>query len=251
MGERPGGGTRPLVIVHSSDLHIDDEPRHNGYTGLIGLAAVLQAATAAQADLVLLAGDTFDNGRVAPALARRAADLLTGAAMPVVLLPGNHDPALDVSMFHRSGLVDVPQARVIGLTAPETLLIEDLGLELRGRPHRSYDDMHPLPAAGPRRLPWLVVVGHGHYVAAQDWADEAHRSWRISDQALDATGADYVALGHWDRHAVVGTGAVRGHYSGSPDLARSVNVVRLDPATGVSVERRPVTLDLRPQWDRA
>jgi DNA repair exonuclease SbcCD nuclease subunit len=242
------GDRSQITIVHTSDLHIDDEPRHNGYTGLIGLAAVLSAAADVRADLVLLAGDTFDNGRVAPELARRAADLIAAQARPVVILPGNHDPALDQSMFHKSGLVDVPQARVIGVNAPETLLLEAQGLEIRGRPHRSYDDMHPLPDSLPRLLPWLVVVGHGHYVPAEDWADEAHRSWRISDAALDATGADYVALGHWDRCVTVGAGQVKAHYSGSPDLARTANVVRLDREAGVGVARRELSLGLAPRW---
>lgn len=243
-GPRPDA---PVVVVHSSDLHIDDEPRHNGYTGLKGLAAVLAAAREVAADLVLLAGDTFDNGRIPGAIAREAGALLATAPAPVLLLPGNHDPAFTDSMFHRSGIVELGTARVIGITAPERLVLDHLGLEIAGRPHRSFDDMHPLPEPAPRAARWRIVMAHGHYVAPADWADEAHRSWRISDDVLAATDADYVALGHWDRPVAVGDGRVRAFYSGSPDLARTVNVVRLSPATGPTVERVAIELGLAPR----
>lgn len=242
-----GALERPVVVVHSSDLHIDNDDRPNGYTGLIGLAAVLDAARTVEADLVLLAGDTFDNGRVAPSIGRRAAEMLEQAPMPVVLLPGNHDPAMADSMFHRSGIVDVPNARVIGLTASHSQVLSSLDLEIIGRPHTSYGDMHPLPDAGPRTSRWQIIMAHGHYVPPEEWEEQSHRSWRISDAALAATSADYVALGHWDRPARVGNGHVEAYYSGSPDLARTVNVIRLNQSSGVAVERLPVNL---PYTDR-
>src|SRR6185312_14140656 len=89
-----------IVLVHTSDLHVDDEPAATKHgEGLIGLAAVLAAARDAQADIVLLAGDTFDNNRVPAPVLERTAQLLADAAVPVVILPGNHDPALPNSVF--------------------------------------------------------------------------------------------------------------------------------------------------------
>ena len=35
---------------------------------------------------------------------------------------------------------------------------------------------------------------------------------------IAATGADYVALGHWDRPPQVGDGSIPAYYSGSPAL---------------------------------
>jgi DNA repair exonuclease SbcCD nuclease subunit len=93
-----------VVLVHSSDIHIDDELVKRSYTGLDGLRAVLDAARALAADIVLLAGDTFDNHRVSTPVLQRATELIADAGMPVVLLPGNHDPALPTCLFHRAGL---------------------------------------------------------------------------------------------------------------------------------------------------
>ncbi len=243
---------REIILVHSSDLHIDDDIEPGRYHGLEGLRYVLEAANAVTADVVLLAGDTFDNGRVAEPVARQAGDLLAKAQMPVVVLPGNHDPATPDGIFHRSGILGLEQALVIGHTHPESIVLEHLGLEILGRPHRNYLDMPPLPAITARKTRWQVIIAHGHYVPPEDWADESHRSWRFSQADLRNTGADYVALGHWDRPVAVGDGRVAAFYSGAPDLAQTVNVVRLHPqsapGTGVHVERRPLGMPYPPRW---
>jgi DNA repair exonuclease SbcCD nuclease subunit len=81
--------SRDIVIVHSSDLHIDHDytARLHGGDGTAGLSGVLSAARAARADVVVLAGDTFDCHRVPIDLLERAAAVISAAALPVVLLP--------------------------------------------------------------------------------------------------------------------------------------------------------------------
>ena len=71
----PQPPARDVVVVHSSDLHVDHDytARLHGGDGTAGLACVLAAANAMAADLVLLAGDTFDHHRVPQALIERAA----------------------------------------------------------------------------------------------------------------------------------------------------------------------------------
>ncbi len=246
--DMPSGRDRPVVLVHSSDLHIDDDIQPGRYNGLDGLRYVLRAAEAEAADLLLLAGDTFDNGRVPEPIARRAAALLAEARMPVVLLPGNHDPAMPDGIFHRSGILDLERAMVIGHTHPERLLFEHLDLEILGRPHRSYNNMAPLPIVPERTTRWQVIIAHGHFVPPHEWHEDTHRSWRMSAEDIAQTAVDYIALGHWDRPEAVGDGRVRAYYSGAPDLAQTVNVIRLDPQTGVSVARRPLDMPFPPRW---
>ena len=43
-----------IVLVHSSDLHVDDDLGIGAYNGLIGLASVLATARSLAADIVLL-----------------------------------------------------------------------------------------------------------------------------------------------------------------------------------------------------
>jgi DNA repair exonuclease SbcCD nuclease subunit len=235
-------GTDEVVLVHSSDLHVDntDIGAIDGYHGLVGLQAVLAKAEALAADVLLLAGDTFENHRVSQAVLRHAARLLADAPLPIVLLPGNHDSILRDCMFLRGGLTAVPNLHLLGITHPDAVLFPEHDLEVSGRAHCGFDDMPPLHASHRRTTRWQIVMAHGHYVPPDEWAAESHRSWRISDEALSATQADYVALGHWDRAAQVGDGSVPAYYSGSPHLAGTVNVIRLNRLSGVTVAREPL-----------
>ena len=79
--------------------------------GIGGLEAVLATAGALGADLVLLAGDTFESNQLSAAVLDRAARLLAEAGMPIVMLPGNHDPALPDSVFVRGGLRAIPNVQ--------------------------------------------------------------------------------------------------------------------------------------------
>ena len=232
-----------VVLVHSSDLHVDDPTMHRDHNGLLGLRAVLATARAVGADVVLLAGDTFDNHRVSTPVLHQATDLLAAAQLPVILLPGNHDPALPECLFRRAGLLDVPNVYVLGITHAEAIVFDEHDLEIRGRAHRSFEDMPPFGETHPRTTRWQIIMAHGHYVPPHEWSAHAHRAWRISDQSLAQTNADYVALGHWDRPTAVGDGSVPAYYSGSPDLARTANVIRLTATHGVTVSREALALN--------
>jgi len=226
-----------VVLVHSSDVHVEDDVTGLGHTGLPGLRAVIDTARALAADALLLAGDTFDNHRISVAMLHAAATLIGAAGLPVVLLPGNHDPVLPDCLFRRAGLTDMAHVRIFGVTHDDAIVLAEHELEILGRAHRGFGDMPPLPPPRPRAARWQVVMAHGHYVPPDDWAAQSHRAWRIADGDLASMQADYIALGHWDRAAPAGADNVLAFYSGSPDVARTVNVVRLDEALGVSVSR--------------
>jgi DNA repair exonuclease SbcCD nuclease subunit len=103
--------------------------------------------------------------------------------------------------------------------------------------------MVPLRDPPARQARWHIAVGHGHYEPPETWANPLRPSWLISDAMISETRADYVALGHWDRAARVGDGAVPAYYSGSPDYVGTVNLVCLTAAGEVVVTREPVLRD--------
>jgi DNA repair exonuclease SbcCD nuclease subunit len=233
-----------LLLVHSSDLHVDDErngTKHSAWAA--GLAAVLAVARAASADVVLLAGDTFDNNRVAALVLDRTAQLLADAGRPVVILPGNHDPALPNSVFIRGGLTAIPNVTVLGITHEEAVGFPLHDLEIWGHAHRDYENMVPLRGPRARSTRWQIAMAHGHYEPPETLATPLRPSWLFSDDAIAATEADYLALGHWDRPVRVGNGVVPAYYSGSPDLAQTVNLIRLTAAGRVVVTREPLRWD--------
>ena len=89
-----------------------------------------------------------------------------------------------------------------------------------------------------------MAIAHGHYEPPATRANPLRPSWVFSDEEIAATAADYLALGHWDRAVRVGNGIVPEYYSGSPELARTVNLVRLTAAGEVIVAREK----LLPDW---
>jgi DNA repair exonuclease SbcCD nuclease subunit len=230
-----------VILVHSSDLHVDDgriAAQHGG-DGTGGLRAVLAFAREAGADIVLLAGDTFDNHMVSAATVERAGRVLAEADVPIVLLPGNHDPVTADSVYLRGRYSAIPGLHILGLGVDDGGAIRFAGheLEIWGNAHRDYHDMAPLKDPRPRAMRWQIALGHGHYEPPETWHNPLRPSWLISDEAIDATGADYVALGHWDRPAQVGSGMIPAYYSGSPEWAKTVNLVRLTEAGEVIVSR--------------
>jgi len=234
-----------VVFVHSSDLHVDEHRRvaSRGGDGAAGLRSVLATARVLGADVVVLAGDTFESNQLSRAIVTRAAALLADAGTPVVILPGNHDPALADSVFIRGGFGRIPNVSILGVTHGEAVPFPLLDLEIWGHAHRDYFDMAPLRGRRPRSTRWQVAVAHGHYEPPETRANPLRPSWVFGDEEITATAADYLALGHWDRPMRVGNGVVPAYYSGSPDLAGTVNLVRLTAAGAVVVTREKLLPD--------
>lgn len=223
---------RPLVIAHSSDLHIGFlGPRVESNVEV--LESVLATAAANAADLLLLAGDIFDHNRVPLAVLDAVQRRLADYGRPVVILPGNHDPITPDSVYRRGGIADPANVHVFGVTEGERAEFADFDLDIWGRPHADFGNMVPLEGAPTRNRRYQVAVAHGHWHTGEH---DSHRSWIIHDHEIAALDADYLALGHWDRPVRVGDGTVPAYYSGSPDLARTINIVRLSP-TGTHVAR--------------
>jgi DNA repair exonuclease SbcCD nuclease subunit len=235
---------RDILVVHTSDVHVDHvyTADIHGGDGAGGLASVFDGARRIGADVVLLAGDTFDCHRLPDDLIDRTAAVIAAAGMPVVLLPGNHDPLMPDAVFHRSSLAGLQNLHVIGLTHDEAVAFPALDLEIWGRAHRDYSDMIPFERVRKRRTRWQIATAHGHYVPTPDRVTWPRPSWLIGDAEIVATGADYVALGHRNAPAKVGRGEVTAYYSGSPEYAGTINVVRLSAAHGVSVTREKLDI---------
>lgn len=223
------------MLVHSSDLHVDGNPQDPH--GTDWLRAVLRTAEKIQAHYVLLAGDVFDSNRQTDAIIAQSHALLRDAARQVIILPGNHDPVTPDSVWRRGGLDRLPHVHVIGVTHEIAVRFPDHDLEIWGQAHVDYNDMAPLRAPRARSGRWHLAMAHGHY--EDDGVPPLRPSWLIRNAEIEATRADYLALGHWNRAARVGTGVtVPAYYSGSPDLAKTVNVVRLREDRTVGVTRQ-------------
>lgn len=222
-----------IVVAHSSDLHIGGGADIDEFHPL---CRVIDATRDAEADVLLLAGDIFDHNRLKLAVLDRVARRLADLQIPIVILPGNHDCITPDSVYRRGGIQDAPNVRVIGLDS-ESFTFDEFDLQVWGKAHFDYKNMSPLADPYKRETRWQIAVAHGHYLAEP--ADR-HRGWLFDDDDIHNTGADYVALGHWPGPTAVGDGDIPAVYSGSPDLARTINVVRLKDGQRPEITRRSI-----------
>jgi DNA repair exonuclease SbcCD nuclease subunit len=219
--------TRKVVLIHSSDLHVDD-----GYTARLWegdgnrpLRAVLKTADRLKAQIVLLTGDTFEHNRLPEQLLEETYSILSEAKCQIILLPGNHDPLTEDSVWYRGKLSEPKNVHVIGLGNRGLVSLPGLEMQVWGRAHLDYEDMSPLMNPAVKKARWHVVVAHGHYEAKPRLDAQLRPSWLISSAEIAASRADYLALGHWNTPKRVGGMGVKAFYSGSPDLAGTVNHV--------------------------
>jgi DNA repair exonuclease SbcCD nuclease subunit len=164
-------------------------------------------------DAVVVAGDVFDDNGVGADTIQQARDALSAFGnIPVVLLPGNHDPATPDSALARLG--KLPGSVHVALERVP-LVFDDFDIypcPLTSR--HTFDD----PAA------WLppvadgdrvrVVVGHG---GALNFGEAVETPNRIDVDAILGRGYDYVALGDWHGTFQV---SERAWYAGAHEATR-------------------------------
>jgi DNA repair exonuclease SbcCD nuclease subunit len=241
-------------LVHSSDLHIGDPyqqlpPGAHLSTCICPVLAVANTATSVDADVILLAGDTFDNPRVPRDVVESVIRIIAASRFTWIVLPGNHDSWLPESSALR-GTGRASNLRVISNPDGETVRVPQMGLGVWGRALKSHD-AHSRPMSGmPQRPEWAqryVVVAHGEFVGNGEVpkAGGYPPSAPISDREVAASSADYVALGH--RHVAedVVAGGARCRYSGAPMSLRGdykqVAVATFGAPSSVEVEVVAVT----------
>lgn len=214
-------------ILHIADCHLDCSFAAAGLTPEFArqrtgevkeaFAAALAAGRQAGAQVVLIAGDLFEARCVRLGTVRWVAERLAELDLPVFIAPGNHDPLQPGSCYDAVAWPD--NVRIFG-PRWESMVLPDLGVEVRGYGFYRYELTDPVLAAIPAPArPHLVqlVVLHGSLVqsrvgatpaagAAGLTASDAPLGWReapylpFTEADLAAARADYVALGHYHRH---------------------------------------------------
>ncbi|MCY4438886.1 MAG: metallophosphoesterase, partial [Deltaproteobacteria bacterium] len=106
---------REVLILHTSDLHLGaDSILTDDDSGNVPvLEQVLSTAREQQADLVILAGDTFDHNRQGARLLEEVSEVMEGCGLPIVILPGNHDPLTPDSVYRRAEFTKAGNVHVL------------------------------------------------------------------------------------------------------------------------------------------
>ncbi len=234
-------------LVHTSDVHIgfdsDHGPGAGGRAGpLTFLERMFDQAQGIDADLVVIVGDFFDHNRLGESLVADTVSVLAGTPLPVVILPGNHDPYTDQSIYARFANRFPSNVHVLSARDGQLLTLPQIGIQLWGQAHTAYEDFSPA-AATPTWLHhsetpyWRVALAHGSTVDADG---RVVFGYRIESHELEALDAHYIALGHLERPGRVKPMTTHAYYSGSPKIARGFTLAELTP-DGVSVQRVTLT----------
>jgi DNA repair exonuclease SbcCD nuclease subunit len=211
-----------IRILHTSDLHLDASFRATGVPSerarerclahLQSFDRTVDKAVELEADLLLIAGDLFEDQHARPATGRHVARRLADWGRPVFIAPGNHDPFHPRSLY---ALLDWPDNVRVFRGAWQTHALPELGVQVHGRGFESPEENAPL-------VEGLQVTGDGLHVVVAHGSDvssrpDRHHPYRpFKPQELEGLPVDYVALGHFHRYAQLPTQRVCAVYCGSP-----------------------------------
>jgi exonuclease SbcD len=204
---------RPLRIAHTSDVHL-----HDGDDGLpirTAFAQVVQAVLETEAELFLIAGDLFDHTRVQGDVIDFVYEQLSRVACPTVIIAGNHDCWEERSVLRRMDFRNAGH-HVTLLDEPEGATVEfpELHATVWGRCMLEHEPGNkPMAGSPPRtRDLWHIGMAHGLYMDCE----ESERSSLITPREIEASGFDYLALGHVHAHRQMRHGHTLACYPGVP-----------------------------------
>jgi exonuclease SbcD len=234
---RDGTGGQPdrmLRLLHTADVHLGARHTDLGEQAaaqrerqFAAFRAAVDLAIAEKVDVFLIAGDLFDSNtqpnrsveRVAAELAR-----LVAARIRTVIIPGTHD------VYDRSSLYRVHDlAALAGSTGDDDLvtvltpdrpsvhlaacdvIVHGQVFATKRAPHSPLRD---LKVTGGDGATWHVGMVHGS-LSIPDRTDRDEVVF--TREEIEATGLDYLALGHWHSGQRGKAGPTTWAYSGAPE----------------------------------
>lgn len=250
-----------IRILHTADIHLDapfhflkekgaDHRRQIRQT----FSRIAKLAADERYDLLLIAGDLFNDNHPARDTQHFVANTLRNVPCKVCLLPGNHDYLDRHSVYQKLALP--PNVHLLA-ERPSYIYLSDLDLTVAGNPITSrYDDTPQLK--GIRRdgaCRWFVGVAHGNMQIPGPYEVTSRP---IAPESIAATGADYVALGDWHTFADYSQGGVKAFYAGAPEpmafnqsktgtvasIALSDQGIKVEPVRVGAIEARATEIDV-------
>lgn len=213
-----------IRILHTADWQIGLKASHVARVGdavrrarLDAARGVVEKANAERVDALVLAGDIFEDNHVDNALVYEIVRILAAAQVPVFVLPGNHDPLSQDSVYKRASWRERPSAiRLLETTEPIAIaggraLLLPAPLFLK----KSMEDPTAslrLPESGAGGT--LIGVAHGSLRIEGKFGRD---DFPIALDSAERSGLSYLALGHWHGRYVHGG---RTAYSGTLETTK-------------------------------
>lgn len=229
-------------ILQTSDVHLDAKFNFLGERAKTHRQRIRETFRSIinmvndEYDLLLIAGDLFDN----PNPARDTIDFvkveLGKLNKPVCILPGNHDYYGSSSVY---SVETFPDNVTVFSDTTQMKSFPELDLAITGNAITSkHETIEPLKGLKPNPdCKWNIGVVHGSYMP------DTKRSFTRED--LESSELDYIALGDWHGYKEYDIGSVKAVYSGAPEpteLAHGESgyVASIELDDGIRVEKRRV-----------
>lgn len=208
-----------MKILHTSDIQLDAPFLFLGEGGKRHrqqirdtFETVVKLADRERYDLLLIAGDLFDSNRPSQITVDLVSSLLRNLAIPVCVLPGNHD-CYDTHSIYRK--YTFPSNVVIFTEQRTEQMLPELDVTVHGkairRPESTESPLMDVHRTGKTRFE--VAIAHGNLVGGV--VESPPRP--IQPKEIEDCGMDYVALGDWHAFSDRSEGRVRACYSGAPE----------------------------------
>jgi DNA repair exonuclease SbcCD nuclease subunit len=198
-----------LKILHTADIHLGMKFSGLGNKGAsqreqlrTTFKNVIFTAITEGVNIVLIVGDLFDTNQQPQRnidLVIEQFNLLNQNNIPVCLIPGTHD-SLDSSSIYRK--VDFerkcPNLTIFADENVPYTEYPDLNLTVYGKPNLSNRSrISPLKELKPSTSSkFHIAMAHGSFYIPEKIAEDDH-VFRFEE--VQASGMDYLALGHWHR----------------------------------------------------
>jgi DNA repair exonuclease SbcCD nuclease subunit len=260
-----------LRLLHTADVHLGarhadlaEQAAAQRERQFAAFKAAVDLALEEKVDLFLIAGDLFDsNTQPRRSVERVAGELkrLAAGKIRTVIIPGTHD------VYDRSSLYRVHDLPALAGSTPDDDLVSVLTPDRPSVHLTASDQLDHGPHNATKRAPhsplrdlalnrdpeggagatWQVGMVHGS-LAIPDKTDRDEVVF--TREEIEASGLDYLALGHWHSAQQGKAGQTSWAYAGAPEPvavtqggAGKVLLVELDEANGartVTVSERVV-----------
>lgn len=211
---------------------------------------IVDAANLHAVDFVIVAGDLFDGVTPKPSDVAHVAAALQRFAMPVYVLPGNHDPAGTQGPYESPAWQVLRGSHVVTLTEPNWCAVAG-GVLLFAPCVAKYGNEDPtLWFETVASAPGEIRVGLAHGCLAlgdigRTHAGDTRGHFPISPKAASRGRLDYLALGDWHSYFALNDGSAIAAYSGTPEATAfgepdsgTVSIVTIDaPGSTPRIER--------------
>lgn len=235
-----------MRLLHTADWQLGMKAAHAGQAGvkirearLHSLNKIMELATSYSVEIVLIAGDTFEDNAVDRRLVQRVVDILSDFTVPVYIIPGNHDPLLPGSVWDHPAW----KAAINIFVLREETPVELPGAVLYPCPVKQKSSIKDPTAwipAGDSSQRIRIALAHGTVEGIQIEEPD----YPIPRNAALRSELDYLALGHWHSTATYTDrdGITHMAYSGTHETTKfgerdSGNVLIVEiPAVGLPAD---------------